>query len=393
MMSNSIPPSKSEIIRKSFGLKKDILPALQASYDSSLIDKIKAEFFTYQQGRFTIRLAEEFGFCYGVDRAIDYAYETRAKFPDRRIFLTNEIIHNPRVNTKLEEMGILFLSKKNGILDISEIQSEDVVLIPAFGNPTEELKRLQAKGCVLVDTTCGSVMSVWKRVESYARDSFTAVIHGKYTHEETLATSSRANKYVIVRDKDQARMICDYIEKGGDKNVFLKTFGVAASKNFDPDQDLERIGCANQTTMLSSESIEIAEMLKKSMELRYGAEEGHKRFRHFDTICSATQDRQDAVLKLIDEGVDLMIVVGGFNSSNTGHLVEMSLDYFPAFHVKDADCIISDEVIQHKKAFSDEIIETKNWLKKGNLKIGVTAGASTPNRVIEEVIQRLLQFA
>lgn len=384
----------SGIIRKSFGLKKEILPTLQAAYESPLIDRIKQEGFVYKQGRVTIHLAKEFGFCYGVDRAIDYAYETRAKFPDKRIFLTNEIIHNPRVNTKLKEMGVIFLEKsKDQILDMADVCADDVVLIPAFGNTTDELRKLQEIGCVLVDTTCGSVMSVWKRVESYKLNGFTSVIHGKYNHEETLATCSRADKYLIVRDREQILKVCDYIEGRGSKDDFMREFGHTASEGFDPDRDLSYVGCANQTTMLSGESMEIAELLKKSIAACYGDAAVADRFRHFDTICSATQDRQDAVLELVNEGVDVMMVVGGFNSSNTGHLVEISLNYCPAFHVKDAECIVSKDTIRHKKVFSEDIIETKNWLPEGSFKLGVTAGASTPNRVIEEVIQKILEVA
>ncbi len=386
---------KSEIIRKSFGLKKDILPQLEAAYNSPLIDHIKSNGFQYQAGRLTVRLAEEFGFCYGVDRAIDYAYETRSKFPDRRIFLTNEIIHNPRVNTKLQELGIEFLSREPGQgVTIDDLTQQDVVLIPAFGNPTSELERLQRRGCVLVDTTCGSVMSVWKRVESYARDGFTSAIHGKYDHEETLATSSRAKKYIIIRDREQTRTACGYIEGTVSRERFMQEFRVALSEGFDPEKDLGHLGCANQTTMLSSESMEIANMLRESMARRYGQEEASRRFRHFDTICSATQDRQDAVMKLVRErGVDLMIVVGGYNSSNTGHLVEISLEHCSAYHVKDAACILSRDVIQHKKVMTMDIIETRSWLPDGPVRLGVTAGASTPNRVIEEVIQRIIEVA
>jgi 4-hydroxy-3-methylbut-2-en-1-yl diphosphate reductase len=390
---------KTEIIRKSFGLKEEVRPQLEATYHSTLINQIKAQNFRMESGRFTICLAEEFGFCYGVDRAIDYAYETRAKFPGKRIYLTNEIIHNPRVNAKLQEIGIKFLSGPDACGDsIEDIKEDDVVLIPAFGNPTKELAELQKRRCILVDTTCGSVMSVWKRVESYARDGFTSVIHGKYDHEETLATSSRATQYpngkfIVVRDKPEAQLVCDYIEGKAEKTSFLKKFEKAVSQDFDPEQDLQHLGCANQTTMLSSESMEIANMLQASLERRFGTEEGSKRFRHFDTICSATQERQDAVLKLAREGVDLMMVVGGYNSSNTGHLVEISLEFCPAYHVKDASCILSKEKIQHKKVNSADIIETLNWLPEGPVKLGVTAGASTPNRVIEEVIQRILEIA
>lgn len=405
---------KTEIIRKSFGLKEEVRPQLEASYHSPLINKIKAQGFSLTQGRLTIRLAEEFGFCYGVDRAIDYAYETKAKFPGRRIFLINEIIHNPRVNTKLQEMGIQFLfGPYAGGISMADLSEEDVVIIPAFGTTVEELEALQKAGCILVDTTCGSVMSVWKRVESYARNGFTSVIHGKFEHEETRATSSRAvqypkGKYLIVRDKTQAETVCEYIEGREDRETFLREFEKSASPGFDPDLDLGFIGCANQTTMLSSESLEIANRLQQSIARRYGPGESKNRFRHFDTICSATQDRQDAILKLTRRGVDLMVVVGGYNSSNTSHLVEISLEYCPAYHIKDADCILSAGFIRHKRVVSDqlsgrpdnlekapsgEVIETGNWLPEGPVTLGVTAGASTPNRVIEEVIERILAIA
>ncbi len=389
----------TEVIRKSFGLKEEVKPQLEASYHSPLIEKIKANGFSLRAGRLTFRLAQEFGFCYGVDRAIDYAYETKAKFPGRRIFLTNEIIHNQRVNAKLQEIGIQFLYGPYASgFSIEDIQKDDVVIVPAFGAMVNEMSELQKKGCVIVDTTCGSVMRVGKRVDSDGRDRFTALIHGKYDHEETRATSSRSlqydgGSYLVVRDKPQAQLVCDYIEGRTSKEVFMREFRKATSPGFDPDRDLERIGCANQTTMLSSESLEIANMLQESMKRRYGAETLADRFRHFDTICSATQDRQDAILKLAAEGVDLMIVVGGYNSSNTGHLVEISQQYCPAYHVKDAGCIVSQSLIQHKRVFSPETMETSPWLPDGPLKIGITAGASTPNRVVEEVIKRIIEVA
>lgn len=388
-----------KIIRKGFGLKDQVQSELSASYHSELIERIKAQGFRYQAGRVAICLAEEFGFCYGVDRAVDYAHETRAKFPDRRIFITNEIIHNPQVNAKLREMGIRFLSGPYADgMTVDRVAEGDVVIIPAFGTTVEQLEKLEKRGCVLVDTTCGSVMSVWKRVEAYSRDGLTSVIHGKYDHEETRATSSRAlrypgGKFLVVRDKKQAGMVCGYIFGRGEKGTFLAEFAGAYSPDFDPDRDLGFIGCANQTTMLSAESLAIADMLQAAVAARYGAGELAKRFRHFDTICSATQDRQDAVTKLAREGVDLMVVVGGYNSSNTGHLVEIALGFCPAYHVNGADCLISARRIRHKKVLSTEIIETEDWLPGGPVRIGLTAGASTPNRVIEEVINRIVEVA
>ncbi len=387
------------IIRRGFGLKKEILPLLEESYHSSLIERIKASSYELEIGDLTICLAQEFGFCYGVDRAVDLAYETRKRFPDRKIYLTSEIIHNPRVNSKLRELGIEFIKgNETSSPSFDFITKEDVVLIPAFGTPTPELELLKSKGCVLVDTTCGSVVAVWRRVERYAQDGFTAIIHGKYDHEETQATSSRATQYpngkfLVVKDKEQAKKVCNFILGKLSADEFLGEFGETASPKFDPEKDLVRVGCANQTTMLSSESLEIAEMIQSAMKERYGSEEIQNHFRHFDTICSATQDRQDAILKLAGSGVDLMIVVGGYNSSNTGHLCEISLQFCPAFHVRDADEIISRIEIRHKLAGKPDILITNSWLPEGKTRIGVTAGASTPNRVIEEVILKIISCA
>ena len=386
---------RETIIRRGFGLKQEILPLLEESYHSSLIDRIKASNYELAAGNLVICLAQEFGFCYGVDRAVDLAYETRKQFPDKKIYLTSEIIHNPRVNTKLKELGIKFLNAENNSGNpLAIVEKEDVVLIPAFGTPTKELEQLKSKGCVLVDTTCGSVVAVWRRVEKYAQDGFTAIIHGKFDHEETQATSSRATQYpdgkfLVVRDKNEAQKVCDFILGKLSREEFLTEFKETASPGFDPDRDLIRVGCANQTTMLSSDSLEIAEMIQTAMKERYGADQITGHFRHFDTICSATQDRQDAVLKLARSGVDVMVIVGGYNSSNTGHFCEISSQFCRAFHVRDAEEIISRNEIRHKAANQTEITITKHWFPEGQARIGVTAGASTPNRVIEEVILKI----
>jgi len=395
----------STINRRGFGLKQAIEPLLEANYRSPLVERIKASDYELRAGEVTICLAREFGFCYGVDRAVDLAYETRKMFPERKIYLTSEIIHNPRVNSKLRELGIEFLSTEDacGSLDgqrqlLNAIRREDVVLIPAFGTPTETLEILKSKGCVLVDTTCGSVVAVWRRVEQYAKDGFTAIIHGKFDHEETRATSSRVaqhpgGKFLVVRDKTEAKRICEFILGAIDRETFRSEFDHVASPGFDPDRDLERVGCANQTTMLSSESLEIADGIQAAMVARYGEGEIQSHFRHFDTICSATQDRQDAVLDLARSGVDVMVVVGGYNSSNTGHLSEIASEHCPTYHVQDAEEIISREVIRHKPNSRSETVLTHGWFPGGTLRIGVTAGASTPNRVIEEVILKIVACA
>lgn len=382
--------------QKGFGLKKFISEMLRESYHSSLVEKLRARNYRLAAGDITIHLAEEFGFCYGVERAIEYAYETVKKFPDRQIYLTGEIIHNPHVNRKLRELGIRFMTGEySDHIAISEIAPEDVVIVPAFGVAERELQALKQRGCIVVDTTCGSVLNVWKNVERYAREGLTSVIHGKYDHEETRATCSRAlahgAHYLVVRDVNEARYVCRYISDGGDKDDFMARFDKAISPGFDPDRDLERIGLANQTTMLSSESLSIAEMLKQAMAARYGEEELAARFRSFDTICSATQDRQDAVLKLVESRqLDLMIIIGGYNSSNTNNLAKIASKYTRAYHIQDPACIVSADEIRHKPIGSKEEVVSRGWLPDGPVEIGITAGASTPNNKIGEAIEKIL---
>src|SRR2546427_5913263 len=242
-------------------------------------------------------------------------------------------------------MGVEFLQRPDdGEFDFHEITPADVVILPAFGVTVKDFERLRAVGCVLVDTTCGSVLNVWKRVDSYAKDGFTAVIHGKYYHEETKAASSQvtkypAGRYLVVRDMEDAREVCVYIEGAGSGELFLRRFAGKMSPCFDPDRDLIRVGVANQTTMLSGESLAIAAELRKSMAQRYGEAALPEHFRNFDTICSATQERQDAVLKLIGGALDLMVVIGGYNSSNTTHLAAICQEKITTFHIEDASCI------------------------------------------------------
>ena len=382
--------------RRGFGLKGRIEGALTADYHSHVVDRIREHGYVLALGDLTFKLAGEFGFCYGVDRAVEYAYETRTKFPDKRIFLVGEIIHNPHVNLKLRAMGVTFLDRPDGAeLELSGVTPDDVVILPAFGVTVRDFERLRAIGCVLVDTTCGSVLNVWKRVESYAKDGFTAIIHGKSYHEETKATSSQVTKYtegryLVVRDMAQARDVCDYIESAGSRERFLQSFAGKVSPGFDPDRDLVRVGVANQTTMLSGESLAIAAELRKSMSKRYGeaALAGH--FRTFDTICSATQDRQDAVLKLIAEPLDLMVVIGGYNSSNTTHLAAICHEKVPTYHVEDAACIDpAAGAIRFRPVGDQEEQRRDAWLPAGPVTIGITAGASTPNNKIGETIVRI----
>jgi 4-hydroxy-3-methylbut-2-enyl diphosphate reductase len=297
------------------------------------------------------------------------------------------------------EMDIGFLSGQysNGT-GVENLTPEDVVILPAFGVTINEFKQLSAKGCILVDTTCGSVLNVWKRVEQYARDGFTSVIHGKYFHEETKATSSQATKYpdghyLVVRNMEEAERVCYFILGKLSREALLSHFAKAISPGFDPDLHLQKIGVANQTTMLSSESLAIAERLKQAMIQKFGAAAIDAHFRNFDTICSATQDRQDAVMKLVtSHQLDLMLVVGGYNSSNTNHLAALASQYTQAYHIDDPRCLVNAELIRHKLFGRNEEIETRDWLPPGPLKIGLTAGASTPNNKIGEAVARLAEL-
>ncbi|HUE85594.1 MAG TPA: 4-hydroxy-3-methylbut-2-enyl diphosphate reductase [Vicinamibacterales bacterium] len=385
------------IFRKGLDLKHEVAGVLADSYHSRLILEIKANDFRYANGRLSVVLAREFGFCYGVDRAVDYAYQARKRFPDRRVFLTGEIIHNPHVNDQLRAQGIRFLSDPDE--DPHAVGPDDVVILPAFGVTVQELLRLSQAGCTLVDTTCGSVLNVWKNVSRYAREGYTSVIHGKYWHEETQATASQAvqirgGHYLVVLDKVEAAIACDYIRGDGSKAAFLERFAKAISLGFDPDVHLQQVGCANQTTMLSTESMEIGEMFRHAMRERHGDDEMPRRFRAFDTICSATQDRQDAVVRLLDEEtVDTMLVVGGYNSSNTCNLARICAHKVPTYHIADPEGLVSATEVRHRSVLDKREVVTRDWLPpSGAVRIGLTSGASTPDNLMEVVVRRLEAF-
>ena len=386
----------SLIFRKGLDLKNVVAGTLNESYHSALVERIKTEDFTYHAGRLTIHLAREFGFCYGVDRAVDYAYQTRERFPDRRVFLAGEIIHNPHVNAKLRSMDIGFLSDEE--VSIESLGSNDVVILPAFGVTIAMLQRLERRGCTLVDTTCGSVLNVWKNVRRYCEGGYTSIIHGKAWHEETQATASQAleygGRYLVLLDRREAEIVCDYIRNGGNRDAFLARFGSTASAGFDPDQDLQRVGLANQTTMLMSESLEIAEMLKAAVSDRYGSESLIEHFEAFDTICSATQDRQDAVVALLEQkAVDLMIVIGGYNSSNTCNLARICAASKPTFHIADPECLVSPEEIRHRPAGGAGEVTARGWLPvSGAVAVGLTSGASTPDNLVGLAIAKITEF-
>ena len=389
----------AQIFRKGLDLKHAVAGELARDYHSRFLDRIREADFTWRTGRLTVRLAREFGFCYGVDRAVDYAYQTRRKFPDRTVFLTGEIIHNPHVNDRLRRAGIRFLSDPG--MDIDAITADDVVILPAFGVTVTGLEKLVASGCTLVDTTCGSVLNVWKNVRRYARDGYTTIIHGKVKHEETRATASQVSvtsggRYLVVLDCDEARVLCDFIRGRLDSAAFLERLGHGCSPGFDPVRDLVRVGLANQTTMLMAESLEVGELVRQAMLDRYGESALPEHYRAFDTICSATQDRQDAVENLLDEQrFDLAIVIGGYNSSNTRNLARICAARVTTYHIADSACL-ELETVRHLRTGGRPGTETasRDWLPaRAPIAMAVTAGASTPDNVVGEVIERLGELA
>lgn len=360
-------------------------------YQSSIVEKVKERGGLLRIGNTTIRLAQQFGFCYGVERAIDLAYASRRVFPHNRIFLIGEIIHNPEVNRQLEEMEIVSLPWKEMDEQYDQLNEDDVVVVPAFGAPVSFMEKVESQGCLTVDTTCGDVMKVWKRVRGFAKDGVTSIIHGKAGHEETRATASRAagedgdGKYLIILTLEEADDVCDYIRRGGDREEFLSRFEGATSDHFDPDRDLGMVGVANQTTMLKSETEEIQRRVRKAIEDRDGSAEN---FLVFDTICGATQERQDALFKMLESPMDVLLVVGGYNSSNTSHLVEIGEKELPTFFIRSADCIVSLEEVVHFDLHQREEVSSSFDIfgKEEDIVIGITAGASCPSNLIEDTI-------
>jgi 4-hydroxy-3-methylbut-2-enyl diphosphate reductase len=375
--------------RRGFGHGEVVATQMQSEYNSGLIQEIRDRHYSLTRGEVTIKLAEAFGFCWGVERAVAMAYETRKHFPTEQIWITNEIIHNPGVNQRLRDMQVAFIEVDKGEKDFSVVGQGDVVILPAFGASVQEMQLLNDKGCTIVDTTCPWVSKVWNTVEKHKKKDHASIIHGKYNHEETIATSSFAGKYLIVLNLDQARYVADYILGGGDRQDFMDRFSRACSPGFDPDIDLERIGIANQTTMLKGETEQIGKLFEHTMLQKYGPQALNDHFLSFNTICDATQERQDAMFTLVEEPLDLMVVIGGYNSSNTTHLQEIAVErQIPSYHVDSADRLGPGNQIEHKPLHGDLIV-TPNWLPDGPITVGVTSGASTPDRSVEEVIERI----
>ena len=377
--------------RKGFGHEAEVMGVMNTEYQSSLIQKIRNNNYRWQQGDITIHLAEAFGFCWGVERAVAMAYETRQHFADKQIWITNEIIHNPSVNQRLLEMNVGFIKIVGENKDFSVVKQGDVVILPAFGASVTEMQFLNSIGCTIIDTTCPWVSKVWNSVEKHKKRDHTSIIHGKYKHEETVATSSFAGTYLVVLNLEEAAYVCDYMLNGGNKKLFLEKFQNACSEDFDPDKDLIKLVIANQTTMLKSETEQIGKMFEMTILKKYGPIELNKHFMSFNTICDATQERQDAMLNLVEENISLMVVIGGFNSSNTTHLQEIAIEKgIPSYHIDSEKRILLGNRIEHKPLTQDLVVQD-NWLPNTPLVIGVTSGASTPDKVVEAVVKRIFQ--
>ena len=375
--------------RKGFGHQAEVATQLQSEYQSNLIQEIRDRNYTLQRGDVTIRLAQAFGFCWGVERAVAMAYETRQHFPTEHIWITNEIIHNPSVNQRMQEMEVEFIPIEGKNKDFSVVGTGDVVILPAFGASVQEMQILHDKGCKIVDTTCPWVSKVWNTVEKHKKIDYTSIIHGKYKHEETVATSSFAGKYLIVLNLQEAEYVADYIINGGNREEFLTKFAKACSAGFDPDRDLERVGIANQTTMLKGETEQIGKLFERTMLQKYGPTELNQHFQSFNTICDATQERQDAMLELVEHNLDLMVVIGGFNSSNTTQLQQIAFEQgIPSYHIDTVERIKSGDSIEHRQ-LNGQLITTENWLPNGEIVVGITSGASTPDKVVEDVIEKI----
>ena len=367
-------------------------------FHSSIVEKLRDKGGKLTIGNTTLLLAEQFGFCYGVERAIDLAYASRRVFPDNRIFLIGEIIHNPDVNRHLREMGIVSLPWQEMDTSYDELTEDDVLIVPAFGAPTSFMDKVKERGCYVVDTTCGDVMKVWRRVRGYAKDGITSIIHGKDNHEETRATASRAlgengdGQYLLVLTLDDVDYVCDYIRHGGDREAFLTRFTTGHSAGFDPDLHLRKVGIANQTTMLKSETEEIQRRIRQAIIDRDGDDAS---FQMFDTICGATQERQDALFDMLRKPMDLLLVVGGYNSSNTTHLVEIAEPQVPTFFIRGASCVKSLEEIVHYDLHQGKEITSdyaKLFSDEHPVTVGITAGASCPNNLIEDTIFKIFEL-
>lgn len=397
--------AKADFIRSpnKFKEQKAVVDAMMlAEFKSTLTEEMRETGYEMIKGsgtgQITFKLAKEFGFCWGVERSIEIALSAAERFKGKKIHITNELIHNPGVNDMMTTSGIDFIEKTDSGKRFDLVSSGDVVILPAFGATLEEMTLLDERGVTTVDTTCPWVSKVWNVVDKHVRADLTSVIHGKWAHEESVATVSFCENYIIVKDLDEAEYVCQYIlnPTPEGKEELLKKFSNAISKGFDPDKHLKKVGLANQTTMYKKETTAIGKLFEKTMMTAFDPDEITQRYAAFDTICDATQERQDAVMEMIDEPnaaevLDFILVVGGWDSSNTAHLVEIPHNVgIPAYHINKASCITSDNTISYRDVHG-EIKVKKDFLALDRpMTIGVTSGASTPDAYVQEALEQII---
>ncbi len=367
------------------------------NYEAADISKIRETGGVWTLEGLTFHFPEHFGFCYGVDKAIDMVFETCARYEGERIFLTDQLIHNPYINGKLKEKGVLYLKRDaDNLLVCDELRPGDKVVVSAFGTDFRDIRRLQEKGVTIVDSTCGAIINVWKRVEGYAKNGFITIMHGKRNHEETRATVSQALKeggaYITIENKTEAQELARVIRGEIKESDFLLRHPGACRDGFTFEARHCKMGMANQTTMLKGESLEIQDILRKAFIERFGEEETRGRFRSFDTICGATQDRQDALRNLLNTKLDLILIVGGFNSSNTTHLAEIALGKLPLYHIEGEGDIMSLDEMRARDPETGKIRLEFDWLPENASHIGITSGASTPDVTLLEIIKKICEM-
>jgi 4-hydroxy-3-methylbut-2-enyl diphosphate reductase len=368
-------------------------------------DKMKKDFSPthLQLGSLEVIVARHFGFCYGVENAIEIAFRAIDENPSKRIFLLSEMIHNPNVNADLIARGVRFIMDTSGKMLISweELNADDIVIIPAFGTTIEMEQLLRSKGIepTSYETTCPFVEKVWNRAEKIGKDGYTIIVHGKPKHEETRATFSHSTVHtptLVIKDMEEAEVLAQYIVGVKSPEEFYSQFKGQFSEGFDVQRDLQRIGVVNQTTMLASETQAIADYLKSVVLGHYQTAAGNETERFAearDTLCYATNDNQSAVQGMLQEQADFALVIGGYNSSNTSHLVELCEEKLPTYYIKDENCLLNEKLIahfdwrQHTEEMTTDFIPQKE-----NLKIMVTSGASCPDALVERVIERLAEL-
>jgi len=390
---------KEQFHRRGFKEVRDgVESTMEQEYKSELVDEMKKDEYVLEREGVKVHLAKDFGFCWGVERSIALAYEAVRHFPDRKVHITNELIHNPEVNDKLDDMGVQFIEKLGeGKKNFDTVGDGDVVILPAFGASFEEMEHFDKQNVEVVDTTCPWVSKVWNTVDTHQKKGLTSVIHGKYGHEETIATTSFCEDYICVKDMKEAQMVADYITDADDKMDkadFLEHFKNAISDGFDPDVMLTKVGLANQTTMYKKETRAIGQLLQKAMMAKYGPIESKDHYMEFDTICDATQERQDAVHDLVenssDLGLDFILVIGGWDSSNTAHLLEIPHKAgVRSFHINRAECIGADNTITHRTVEGEIVTEPFILDMDREVVMGVTSGASTPDGAVQDSLSSI----